>query len=148
MAENLSRGRGSRRRGFRPGRGVQPPRFALERNPIGSSATVVAVTGELDLYEVPKLDAALDEVEDATPVVVDLAEATFVDSTALGSLVRAHRQLAERGCELLLAVREPQIRKLFEVTGFDRLFRIFPSVDEAAEYVRSAASKTPAPAAS
>jgi anti-anti-sigma factor len=108
------------------------PRFALDATLVGGASAVLAVSGELDLYEVPKLNAALETVARAKRIVVDLTGVTFVDSTALAALLRAHRRLASEDRELVLVAADPTIRKLFDVTGFDRLFRIFASVDEAA----------------
>ena len=92
------------------------------------SVPVVAVTGEIDVTSAPVLrDALAGQTTAESPrIVVDLRGVTFLDSTALGVLVGAHKQCRERGGELLLAVSEPRIVKIFEITG---LTKVFPIVD-------------------
>ena len=52
---------------------------------------VVAVRGEIDLFTAPELKSALSEAIESghTRIVVDLTDTTFLDSTALGVLIRA-----------------------------------------------------------
>src|SRR5207302_8587046 len=66
-------------------------------------ATVVSLAGELDLYNAEDVRAALLEccAEEPVVLVLDLAEVTFIDSTALGVLIEARSRLADRdGCSL------------------------------------------------
>ncbi len=57
-------------------------------------ATVIAVSGELDLASSPALQEELDRVasSDAQLVIIDLRELEFMDSTGLSVLVRAHQK--------------------------------------------------------
>ena len=74
---------------------------------------IVEVRGELDVATAPSLRDVLDQVmaEGARRVVVDLAEAPFVDSTGLGALLTAHlRMRAHRG-ELVLSNPTPAARR-------------------------------------
>ena len=90
---------------------------------------VLAVDGEIDLYTAPALERELlPGVENgATGVLIDLTDCRFFDSTALGVLLRASRRLngAPRGIALVAA--DPHVRKVFEVTGLDRIFPIHPT---------------------
>src|SRR5262245_15511162 len=54
-------------------------------------ATVVSLAGELDLYNAEDVRAALLEccAEEPSVLVIDLAQVTFIDSTALGVLIEA-----------------------------------------------------------
>jgi len=56
---------------------------------------VVAVRGELDLYTAPRLWETIDAAIAATPheLVIDLTDVTFLDSSGLSVLVRAHKRL-------------------------------------------------------
>ncbi len=97
-----------------------------------TSATVVALVGELDLYNAEELRTALHEVIARTPerVVVDLADVYFLDSTALGVLVEARTRLANRRA-FLLAAPGRDVRRTLEVSGLDRHFAVFDSVENA-----------------
>jgi anti-anti-sigma factor len=58
--------------------------------------TVVTVSGELDVASSHELERELARQETAL-VVVDLRRLTFIDSTGLGVLVRAHQRAQEQG---------------------------------------------------
>jgi anti-sigma B factor antagonist len=53
-------------------------------------------------------------------VVVDLARVTFLDSTALGTLVGLLRRQREAGGELRVVLPETTARRIFEVSGLER----------------------------
>lgn len=95
---------------------------------------VVAVTGEADGYAAPDLKERLDECC-ASPavrqVIVDLTAASFLDSVALSVIVAANRALRRRSVPLKVICRDHNIRRLFAITGLDRLFSVFASTDEA-----------------
>jgi anti-anti-sigma factor len=78
----------------------QPPSFEAEVHERGGVA-VVAVRGEVDLLTAPRLEAVVDEaIADhgvPRPLLVDLEECTFMDSTGLAILLRAQDRLGERG---------------------------------------------------
>jgi anti-sigma B factor antagonist len=55
---------------------------------------------------------------------VDLSDATFLDSTALGVLVSALNRSRELGGRVHLIVREPQILRVLSITGLDDQFDV------------------------
>ena|SRR5579862_9618751 len=68
-----------------------------------SGATVVRVSGEVDLSTVGGLRAPLDELAgEGRDVTVDLGEVTFIDASGLGALVGARDALARAGHTLML----------------------------------------------
>jgi anti-sigma B factor antagonist len=84
------------------------------------------VQGELDLAVAPWLRDQLDAlyVGGASSVVVDLTDATFLDSTALGVLVSAMNRSRERGGRVHLIVQEPQILRVLTITGLEGEFAL------------------------
>lgn len=106
----------------------------------GSDAYVIALSGELDLYSCPEFKDELLRViaEGARLIVVDLAATTFIDSTALGVLLRGVQRLGETSDgRLSVACDDPNICKVFEVTGLDRVFSVYASREEALAQVPS-----------
>jgi anti-sigma B factor antagonist len=88
---------------------------------VDRSATVAVVVarGELDAYSAPDLEAAFAEVGAETRVVVDLDPVSFLDSTALGGVVRALRDIGERGGRALVVLPSGPARRIFEITALD-----------------------------
>jgi anti-sigma B factor antagonist len=104
-------------------------RLELETEHVGPRVSVIAPTGELDLYTCPEFKQELLRViaEGAQYVVVDLTRTTFVDSTALGVLLRGVERLRPQDGRLLVVCAEPSIMRVFEVTGLHRIFEIHES---------------------
>jgi anti-sigma B factor antagonist len=100
---------------------------------VAGGALVIETQGELDVYTAPQLQAAISEAVAAgnPKVIVDLRPVTFLDSTALGVLVAGLRQVRANGGDLRLVVDHPHINKMFRITGFDTVFSIFTSMEEA-----------------
>jgi anti-sigma B factor antagonist len=100
-----------------------------------NGVTVIALTGEVDLYTAPELKHELIRLaeEGAKGVVVDLSETTFLDSTTLGVLISGVKRLSPVGGRLELVVVDRNIAKLFDITGLDRVFTLHATRDEAAQ---------------
>lgn len=94
-------------------------------------ASIIHVVGELDLSTVAALDAELEQSLPAGRVVVVLSECTFIDSSALRSLVRAQRSAREGGGGLALVAPTQPARRVLEVAALDRFMPVFETVTEA-----------------
>ena len=94
---------------------------------------VVALAGEVDHHSSPALRRQLFEVmrDDGRDIVVDLSEVNFIDSTTLGVLLDVRRRLITANRVLSLVCSDRNILRLLELTAFDRLFRVHPSLDDA-----------------
>jgi anti-sigma B factor antagonist len=88
--------------------------------------TVLSAAGELDVNTAPELREHLSRLINggARQIAVDLAEVSFVDSTALSVLVSALKRLRQSDGDLTLASPNPSVRRVFEITGLTRLFTI------------------------
>jgi anti-sigma B factor antagonist len=114
--------------------------FDVTTERLSGQQVVISPAGEVDLYTAPELkQELLDAIESgATDVIVDLTRTTFIDSAALGVLVGAVRRLRERDGRLSIVCSERSIRKIFEITGLDRVLAIHASRQEALGVVGSA----------
>ena len=90
--------------------------------------SVVVASGEVDLAMAPAMDshlsAALGQGKD---IVVDLSDATFIDSVALGVLTWALEGSREAGRRLFLLISDQRVLRVFELTGLTDSFSIFAS---------------------
>jgi anti-sigma B factor antagonist len=87
-------------------------------------ATVIGVSGELDLASSPALQEELDRVaaSDSEMLIIDLRGLDFMDSTGLSVLVRAHQRAEEQGRQLAMVKGPQQVQRLLSLTGVaDRL---------------------------
>ena len=106
----------------------RPPVDGVERR---NGDVVVRLAGEIDLHNAGEVGSALEEIAGSDParVVVDLGEVEFVDSTALGTLIEARKQLANG--RLVLAAPGRHVRRSLEVSGLLEHFDVHDSVDAA-----------------
>ena len=56
-------------------------------------------------------------------LVLDLTEVSFIDSTALGTILKAAAQLDEAGTSLAVVAPEGPVRRLLEMTNLTQRFR-------------------------
>ena len=113
--------------------------FSIETEQVGDEKHVIALTGEVDLYTAPELKTQMLEViaNGSMDVVVDFTGTTFIDSTTLGVLVGGVKRLREKGGRLSIVCSDRNITKIFEITGLDRVFTIYPTRAEALERLDS-----------
>jgi anti-sigma B factor antagonist len=118
--------------------------FSIGTEQVGDATHVIALAGEVDLYTAPELKTQMLEViaNGAKDVVVDFTDTTFIDSTTLGVLVGGVKRLREKGGRLSIVCSDRNITKIFEITGLDRVFTIYPTRAEALERLDS--KETPA----
>jgi anti-sigma B factor antagonist len=100
---------------------------------VREEVTVVHVGGEIDVYTAPVLREHLDEhiSQGRNQLVVDLGAVSFMDSTGLGVLVGRLKLVRVKNGTLRLVCSSERILKVFSITGLDKVFQIFASVDDA-----------------
>ena len=98
-----------------------------------NGVTVVAPTGRLDVAGAPTLKDAISETlkNGQARVVIDMEGVSFVDSTGLGSVIAALKQIRSSKGDLRLAAPNQQVRVVLELTTLDRVFPYYSSVEEA-----------------
>jgi anti-sigma B factor antagonist len=90
-------------------------------------AVVVSAGGELDAFVGPDMTAAFDEAITAPRIVADLSAVSFMDSTILGLLVRAVREVDARGGQIRVVLPRGTARRIFELTTLDRVLPVSDS---------------------
>ena len=112
---------------------------SLSDEAIDEHTQVVRAQGELDLYAAPEFKRRLADTIEAgkTRIVVDLTEAAFMDSTALGVLIGALKRLRVRDGALAVASEQPTILRILGITGMDQVLDLHATADEALAAVAS-----------
>ena len=111
---------------------VDKVRLQVERRAAPGGAVLV-VAGEIDADTAGVLSDALAAAAAAAPsvVAVDFAAVTFMDSTGINTLLRAHHDMVARGTRLALAGALPAVVRVLDITGVDHVIPLYPSVDQA-----------------
>ena len=114
----------------------------------GKDATVVSVTGEVDMDTAPSFQRGLLRALGVgrEGLIVDLSQASFLDSTALTELVGAFDQLRKQGGgKLAIVAADSRMRSLFEVARLDRDFMIYESRGDAVAAIGGTGAGAPGP---
>jgi anti-anti-sigma factor len=98
--------------------------FTIEMHPGPDGVAVVELSGELDIAATTELRSRVDEAAAGRALVLDLAGATFLDSSMLKELLRANAELDRYGTRLVLAGNAPAVRRVLELTRTTALFTI------------------------
>jgi anti-sigma B factor antagonist len=119
--------------------------FDIKTEQVDGGAYVISLAGEVDLYTAPEFKQQLLDVigQGGKEVIVDFSNTTFIDSTTLGVLVGGVKRLRSNDGQLALVCSDRNITKIFEITGLDRVFTIYPTRDDAIAQV-GASSQPPA----
>lgn len=100
----------------------------------GDGVLVIRAAGELDVHNADRLRVCCQEAigTGGCRVVVDLADTTFMDSTALGVLVGlAKRTEATGGWLRLVTGNSAPVQTLLKLTALDAVLGDYPSVKHA-----------------
>jgi anti-anti-sigma factor len=91
------------------------------------------VIGEIDIASASRLISGLNEaVGDCDkPVVIDLSQVEFMDSTGLALLLNAHRRLARRDQGFAVVCGGGPVRRVFEITDMIGPLNVRGSRDDA-----------------
>ena len=85
---------------------------------------MIIVHGDIDVAGGPILEAAILDREGDGPVVIDLGDVFFIDSSGLRSLLGASRRARTRGMNVVLRNVGSEVLRLLEITGTTEHFSI------------------------
>ena len=94
---------------------------------------ILGVAGEIDYSGKEQFENALKSAVDGvhSPLVLDLTHVRYMDSTGLNALARAKNRMTALGDTLFIVLPQQHLQKLFAIVGFDKLFRVHETLDDA-----------------
>jgi anti-sigma B factor antagonist len=106
---------------------------------------VVAPAGRLDHDNCETFRAGLQPLLDRAlagrqRIVVDLSDLEYVSSAGLRCFMLAAKQAGTQGGKIVLAALRPVVAEIFQISRFDMVFELHPSVREALAAVSPAAA--------
>jgi anti-anti-sigma factor len=109
----------------------------LETETIGDISVAVMVP-RLDAYTAADAEKVLkDQIAKGTKkILVDFSKTEYIASAGLRVLLSAAKSLHNSGGKIILFPMKSQVYEVFEVSGFNRIFKIFTSRQEALDNLR------------
>ncbi|MBC5805282.1 MAG: anti-sigma B factor antagonist [Candidatus Eremiobacter antarcticus] len=95
--------------------------------------SIVDLNGEIDVYTSPKVKETIMELIDAGhyALVINLEKVRYIDSTGLGVLIGGLKRVREHSGAVNLVCTNPQIKKIFDITGLVKIFGIYETEEAA-----------------
>ena len=95
---------------------------------------ILAIEGEVDVYTSPQLKQDITQLAEkgVKHLIINLSQVEYLDSTGLGVLIGGLKRLRENEGNMALVGPGMRISRIFEITGLDKIFDIYPSEEEAA----------------
>ncbi len=96
--------------------------------------SIITIGGSLDAKTSPGFGSKLErEVKKTDYIIINMEKLDYISSAGFGVLININEILKKRKGELRLCLLNGKIKKIFKLLGFSHLFRIYDSVDDAAD---------------
>jgi len=94
---------------------------------------IIELSGEVDAYTCSRFrEAMIETIDDGNAsIIVSMESVEYIDSSGLGTLVGGLKRASEQGGRIAIICTSPQIRKVFEITGLERVFPIYEAEEDA-----------------
>jgi anti-sigma B factor antagonist len=109
---------------------MSAPAFQI-RGRAGAKAHILHVTGAITYSAGSALQEAVKTAAAFRTVIIDLSEVPWVDSMAIGAIVRVYLVCNKAGQILMLVGVNQRIKDVLRLTGLDSLFAIYSTISEA-----------------
>ena len=96
-------------------------------------AVLLIVEGQVDMHTSPDLRKHFIQGIKGrrSPIVVDLSEVSFIDSSGLATLIEALRSISGYGGKLRLVGLNPAVENVFRLSHLSSIFEIYDTRAEA-----------------
>jgi anti-sigma B factor antagonist len=96
------------------------------------TTVVVRLAGDFDAYNRDELRRLLQPAREHADVVIDFSATRYVDSSCLTELANLRRSRLGDGLPTVrLVITSKNMRKIFQIVGFDQVFPLYESLEEA-----------------
>jgi anti-sigma B factor antagonist len=110
-------------------------------------ADVLELAGDAELSTVDEFIQRLLELSASgrARIILDLSLVSFVDSTVVNALLASVARIRRSGGDLVIVCPNPDVRRVFDVTGLEAIFRIVDTRAQAASTLPNPDSADPHP---
>jgi stage II sporulation protein AA (anti-sigma F factor antagonist) len=97
------------------------------------NAVIISVTGRMDAVAAPQFDKRLETLmtEGDRRIIIDFKNLEYISSAGLQTILAAAKKLEQVNGEIVLLHLSGAVKEVFEISGFDTIFRVFDDQDAA-----------------
>jgi anti-anti-sigma factor len=94
---------------------------------------IIEISGRMDSISIKEIEEKLNNAieNNKGKIIIDLAAVDYISSMGLGVLLAALKKQKKSKGSIELVSLQPFVRDIFKITGFDRIFSISSSQEEA-----------------
>lgn len=99
--------------------------FEIKYNSLENALEIKPI-GEVDIYTSPEFKRKIYELIDQKnqDIIIDGEQLDYIDSTGLGVIMGIYKKLQEKSLNIKVVNLKPNIYKLFDITGLNKVFNI------------------------
>lgn len=107
--------------------------MAISSSKVTTGMYLVELSGPLTAEQATDLNQVFKDLAEkgAKRLVINMAQVPFVDSRGLAALVSGYRVFGGAERDFRLAAIQDQPKLVFDLTGFNHVFRIYDSIAQA-----------------
>lgn len=104
-----------------------------------NNVPIISVAGRIDAATSKDLESVLNDLieKNNTTIVIDLAGTEYISSVGLRVMLAALKKVRPKQGDVKLAALQPFVKEVFEITGFTKLFTIYPNQGEAISKIKT-----------
>ncbi len=95
---------------------------------------VIQIEGDIDHHSAALIKQKIDKEfsrAQAKNIIFDFSKVTFMDSSGIGMIIGRYKLLEASGGTLLIASINPEVSKIFELSGLKKIIKTCESVEQA-----------------
>ncbi len=98
-----------------------------------NNIAVIAVSGRIDAITAPDFEKYLDDLigQGNKLLLINLSGLGYISSAGLRSILSSAKKLKALSGELVFAGLQGPVEEVFQISGFQSIFKIFPSEGDA-----------------
>ena len=99
---------------------------------------ILKFTGEFDTFNLPGFSERIDKMisQGDNLMILDLHLLKFINSAALGYLIKTSKSVSDKGGELVMARPSKFVKKTLSTLGLDSVFKMYTTVEDAIQHFK------------
>jgi len=98
---------------------------------------VVKISGDIDHHLAEAVRDRIDRdyvKHNAKNIIFDFSKVKFMDSSGIGMVIGRFKNAKKQGGNVMIAAVNPEIERIFIISGLHKIIKLYDSVDNACRY--------------